>query len=560
MSFEKFREDCEKLIGEKEKLETPPGEINADLAFPCFHLAKQEKRNPIKIAEELEQKLKKKIATGSLVKDVRAMGPYVNFYIDNERFSEGIIKDVLKQEEKFGKGEKKKEKIMVEFAHPNTHKAFHIGHTRNITLGESICRLLESNGITVVRTNYQGDIGMHVAKTLWGLMRLKKLKEKEPKDGKGQWLGIIYAKASKFAQDEEVKEKVNEINQKLYAGDAKLVKLWKRTRQWSLDYYNNVIYPDFGVKFDRLYFESEVEKKGTEIAKDILKKGIAKMSEGAIIMDFEKENMGIYILLKSDGTPLYATKDLYLAELQDKEYRADKILHVVAAEQDLYFRQLFKTMELYSPELAKKEEHMSYELVILPSGKMASREGKVILYDDTLAKMIDIIKDKVKKSGRKFSGKVLEVKSKQIALGAIKYAMLSHDSRKVIVFNEEEVLSFEGNTGPYIQYTHARANSILKKSKKDVAKKVKLTDEKEFDIAKKISMFSETIQRSSKDYKPHYLANYLFELATDFNEYYHQTRVMGSENETSKLALVKSVMIVLENGLKLLGIEAPDEM
>jgi arginyl-tRNA synthetase len=562
MSFEKFIQECKYLLYEFDEssvLEQPPKGINADLAFPCFSLAKEQKRNPNIIAEELEHKIREKIKPNSLVKDVKSLGPYLNFYINNEKFSELLLKDVIKQGKKYGSKKKTKQKFMLEYCHANTHKAFHVGHTRNICTGECIARILENEGIKVIRTNYQGDIGMHVAKTLWGYMNLKKLGLKEPKKDKGKWLGIVYAKASAASQDEKIKEEINKINQLLYKDDKKLLALWKKTRKLSIDYFEHVVYPDFGVKFDRFYFESEVEKKGILIAKDLLKKDIAKLSDGAIIMNFEQDGMGIFILLKSDGTPLYSTKDLYLAELQNKEYKPNMILHIVGSEQNLYFEQLFKTLQKYNPKLAMKEKHISYELVILPTGKMASREGKVVLYDDTLQKLIDMIKEKIKKSGKKLPKKELEQRAKKIALGAIKYTILSQDTKKTIVFNEDEILSFEGDTGPYLQYTYARANSIIKKAKKK-PKTGKLTGEKEFALAKKLSQFSETIKRAAHDYKPHYVASYLFELATIFNEYYHETKVIGSENESAKLALVKSVTIVLENGLKLLGIDAPKEM
>lgn len=538
-------------------IEIPPSSELGDFAFPCFILAKEFKKSPNMIAEELAKKISSKD-----FEKIEAKGGYLNFFVKRGNFAEETIKKVLKEKGKYG-SRKEKGKIMVEFCHANTHKAFHIGHTRNISLGESVSRILEFSGLKVVRTNYQGDIGMHVAKTLWGLLNLKKLKLKEPSTDKGKWLGIVYAKASAMAKDEKINAEINTINQKLYAGDKKLVALWKKTRQWSIDYFKKTIYPDFQVKFDRFYFESEVEKKGISIVRELEIKGIAKVSQDAIIMDFEDEGMGVYILLKSDGTPLYSTKDLALAELQNKEYNPDKILHIVASEQNLYFRQLIKTLGFYDKKLADKEEHMSYELVILPSGKMASREGNVVLYDDTLAELISLVEVEIKKRDPKISKKELGVRAKKIALCAVKYAMLSQDIKRTIVFNEEEITRFEGDTGPYLQYSYARASSILRKAKQKLNNfKISKMEKPELELVKKLSDFPEIVKKAGEKYNPSTVAHYSYELAQLFNEFYHACPVIDADKDVKnfRLALVESFRIVLKNALSLLGIETLEEM
>lgn len=541
-------------------IEIPPSSEMGDFAFPCFALAKELKKAPQQIASDLVVEISK--SKNSLDK-VQAQGPYVNFFVKRGNFAEDTIKNILKEKGKYGMGSQKG-KVMTEFCHANTHKAFHIGHTRNISLGESVSRILEFSGLKVIRTNYQGDIGMHVAKTLWGLLNLRKIGLKEPAKDKGKWLGLVYAKSSSMAKEsEKVNAEVNEINQKLYAGDKKLVALWKKTRQWSIDYFEKTVYPDFQVKFNRFYFESEVEKKGVGIVKELEKKGVAKVDQGAIIMDYQDLGMGVYILLKSDGTPLYSTKDLALAELQNKEYNPDKILHIVASEQNLYFRQLIKTLEFYDKKLADKEKHMSYELVILPSGKMASREGNVILYDDTLAKIISLVEVEIKKRSPKISKKELDTRARKIALCAVKYAMLSQDIKRTIVFNEEEITRFEGNTGPYIQYSYARASSILKKVKQKSFQKFKVgeLDKHEIGLSKKLSEFSEIVIDAAEKYNPALIAHYSYELAQLFNEFYHACPVLSEEKKKDfRLALVESFRVVLKNSLNLLGIETLEEM
>ena len=553
-------------------LETPPNLEMGDYAFPCFQFSKPGKddemwenvekdffkrKNPSDIAKHFTDQINNKNIPKEIEK-VEAKGPYVNFFINKNL----LAREILEINSNFGKLKSKdKQKILTEYCHANTHKAFHIGHTRNISLGESISRILEFQGNKIIRANYQGDVGMHIAKTLWGLKHLKELGLNIPKENKGNWLGIVYAKAASAAKDEKIAEEINKINQSLYSGDKELKKLWKETRQWSIDYFDKVVYPDFDTNFDRFYFESEVEKRGTEIVNSLLEKGIAKKSKGAIIIDLKKYNLDVFLLLKTDGTPLYSTKDLYLAELMNKEYRPDKIIHIVASEQKFYFQQLIKTLEIINPVDGKKQEHMSYELVMLPSGKMASREGDVILYEDTLNKIKDIAKKGLKKRNKKLKEDEIEKKAKLIALAAIKYEMLSQGPNKTITFNENQAVSFEGNTGPYLQYSYARASSILKKSKiKKSNIKIDNLSQSEIQLLSQISKFPETVENAGKLMNPALIANYSYDLAKSFNEFYHSCQVIGSEEEAFRLKLINSFRTTLKNALYLLGIEVMEEM
>lgn len=562
---------------DKEKLsnllEVPPSYKMGDYAFPCFIFSDPknlddmwknvekgffDRENPNSIAKHFHDIINKKLPKE--IERIEVKGPYLNFFVNKEI----LAHEIIKINHDYGKHKQhKKEKIMMEFAHPNTHKAFHIGHTRNISTGESLSRILEFLGKKVIRVNYQGDIGMHVAKTLWGLKNLKKLGLTKPTKDKGKWLGIVYAKSSDMSKDESINNEIIKLNQDLHNGDKELLKLWKSSRQWSIDYYESVVYPDFDVKFDRFYFESEVEKQGVKIANKLYKKGIAKLSEGAIIMDYEKIGLGIFIILKSDKTPLYQTKDLSLAELQYKEHKPDAIYHVVGSEHKLYFKQLFKTLEYTNKKIADIEHHISYELVILPTGKMKSREGKVILYDDTLEKLIDLANKGITSREQKLSKKEIDRRARIISLGAIKYAMLSNSTNKTIVFNENEIMNFEGNTGPYLQYSYARASSILRKAKKTNNKsQMNLPNfsESEILLINKIANFPEIVKKAGKQMNPALIANYSFELAQIFNEFYHANKVIGNEHEKFRLKLVDSFRTTLKNSLYLLGIEVLEEM
>ncbi|MBU2406601.1 MAG: arginine--tRNA ligase, partial [Nanoarchaeota archaeon] len=494
------------------------------------------------------------------IKEIKATGPYLNFFINKSKLTEDTIKQILKEKEKYGKGKKKNKTIMLEFFHANTHKAVHIGHIRTASLGEATSRVLEFDGYNVIRANYQGDIGPHVAKCLWGYLNLKK---KEPKDNKGVWLGKIYAEANKKArQNEKIQEEIKEINKKLYSKDKKITELWKKTRKYCIDDFND-FYKTFGVKFNRLYFESQVEKRGVEIAKELLKKGIAKESEGALIVDLNKYNLGIYVILTSDGHAVYHTKDFALAELKLKEYKIDKSIHVVGKEQEMYFNQLFKTFELTNSKLANKSMHLIYGLVMLPEGKMSSREGNVILYEDLIQNMFKIAEKQIKSRHKKISKKELEKRKQQIAFAALKFSMLNRENNKQIIFDWDKALKFEGKTGPYIQYAHARISSILKRSKiKPKADFNLLKTPEEINLIKSLRAFPEIVEEASKHYKASLVANYSLKLAQSFSEFYEKNQVIKAEENLKKarLNLIKAVKQVLKNSLFLLGIEAPEEM
>ncbi|MBI4018362.1 MAG: arginine--tRNA ligase [Candidatus Aenigmarchaeota archaeon] len=544
--FQQFRRECEELLGENARFLEAPKE-HADLALPCFRLGK----NPVEIAKKLEPELRSKVKKGSLIAGIEASGPYVNFFINNKKFSLLLVEQVLKEGKKYGAQQPKKERIMVEYAHPNTHKAFHVGHVRNICIGEALCRLLEKSGYKVIRANYQGDIGPHVAKCLWGLQNLGMPQEKN----KGVFLGDIYATANaKIEGNPQLESEVQKISSALYRkSDKKLLQLWKKTRKWSLDYFDS-IYKDFGVRFDRLYFESEVFEEGIRMARELLEKGVAEMSEGAIIVDLKKQDLGVCVILKSDEDPLYSTKDIGLVKKQFSEYEPDRIIHVVGSEQRLYFQQMLKIFGFINPDWERKSYHLSYELVMLQTGKISSRAGNVVTYEHLLEEGAENAAEEIKERG------VSEEKAaKDIALAAVKYAILKKDTDRTITFDWSEVLNFEGDTGPYLQYTYARAQSILRRSKKK-PRPAPLFTELEFDLAKKLAAFPETIDKAAKDLKPNYVANYLYELATLFNKYYHETRVVGNKEEEARLALVAAVARILKNGLELLGIKALEKM
>lgn len=534
-------------------IEIPPSSEMGDFAFPCFILSKQLKKSPHDIAIEIREHLN----NPQEFQDIQTSGPYINFFVDRNILAKKTVQEIQKQKDKYGKNNSSREKIMVEFSQANTHKAFHVGHIRGTSIGESLSRILEFSGNKIIRANYQGDTGMHVAKWIWCYQKYhsnEKLKSDEA------WIASIYVDAvQKLENNEKLQEEVNEINKKLdEKSDKKLNEIWKKTRQLSLDSLEK-IYQDLNTKFDKYYFEADFEKPGKELINELVKKGIAEKSEGAIIANLEKYNLGVSVLLRSDGTILYAGKDIALAKQKFKDFKLDKALYIIADEQNLHMQQVFKILEL---DKFKSEnlKHVSYGLVRLPHGKMSSRTGDNILYSDFKKELVDFAKNEIKKRTPKISAKDLEDRALKVSIAAIKYSMLKQGSNRTIVFDKKEALNFEGDTGAYILYSYARASSILRKVRSKSNLKIKKLEQKEIELIKKLSSFPEIVLESSKNLNPAVIANYSYQLSQNFNEFYHACPVLNSEQEGFRLSLVNSFRQVLKNSLNLLGIETLEEM
>ncbi len=544
-----------KVLKQEVVLEVPPNPELGDFAFPCFGLAKELKKNPIEIAKDLVKKIPK--IKG--IESIQATGPYMNFFVDRKALAEETLAIVLKKQDSYGKGNYAKEKVMVEFSQANTHKAFHVGHVRGTSLGESISRILEFCGNKVLRVNYQGDTGMHVAKWLWCYLKYHK---KEGLKNDEAWIAKIYVEAvKKLAENPESQEEVNEINKKLETKeDKELSELWQKTRKLSLDSLE-IIYKELNTHFDQYFFESHVEKRGKEIAKELVKKGIAEVDQGATIVNLEKHNLNVWVLLRKDGTVLYSTKDLALAEKKFEEHEIDRAIYVVGNEQRLHIYQLFKTLELMKFKQAKNCQYVPVCEVRLPEGKMSSRTGENILYSDFKKELVSHAAEEIKKR-EKLSAKELEKRALAIAIAAFKYSMLKQDTNKSIVFDKHEALRFEGDTGPYLLYSYARARSILEKAKYNVKKKFKVDelDEKEKSLILQLYAFPEIVLQAYNNLEPHIIANYANQLAQAFNEFYHALQVIGSEKEQFRLVLVDCFSQVLKNALYLLGIPIIERM
>jgi arginyl-tRNA synthetase len=535
-------------------VEVPKDPILGDFAFPCFALARHFKKNPVEIAKDVGAK----IEVGGKIGKVNVVGPYVNFFLNQEKIAGNVISDILKQKEKYGSNAKGKGKtFMMEFSQPNTHKAFHVGHIRGTSFGESLARIREFSGYNVVRANYSGDTGMHIAKWMWAYTKFHK-KEKIRVDE--SWFAKIYVEAvSKLTDNEKGQKEVEEINRKLDArGDKELMKFWKATRKASIAAWKP-IYKDLDTTFDVHFFESQAEEPGKKIAHELVKKNIARISEEATIMDLKDCGLGVWVLLRKDGTVLYSAKDLALAQIKLAKYKIDESLIITSVEQNLHFQQLRKTLELMKFPRWKEYLHMGYESVRFPWGKMSSRTGDNVYYASFRDELMKEAAREIAARG-KLSAKELDKRARAIAVAAMKYSMLKQDANKILIFNKEEALRFEGDTGPYLLYSYARARSILRKKKIGKSFDTGSIGESERLLMNELARFGEVVQGADENFAPAMIAHYAYKLAHQFNEFYHAEKVIGSEHEAFRLALVAAFAQVLKNALSLLGIPALEEM
>jgi len=543
-------------------IEEPPDPSLGDLAFPCFSLAKELKKSPGEVSKEIAQKIK--IPRDSLIKKVEVAGPYLNFFLDNEKFAGYVINNIKKLGERFGhSGIGKGKKVMVEYPAPNTNKPLHLGHMRNMAIGESVSRLFEMLGFKVFRVNLHNDRGVHICKSMlaykkWG-------NEAEPNKKPDHFVGDFYVLFSQKVKDNpELEEEAREMLRKWEEGNKEVRELWEKMNGWAEEGFEET-YKRFGVKFDKIYRESETYKKGKEMVLEGLKKGIFKRDEtGAIFFDMSKRGLDKKILIRSDGTTLYITQDIYLAYLKYKEFKIDKSVYVVGNEQNYHFDVLFKILDELKKlgyDFAPENYHLSYGMVFLPSGKMKSREGTVVDADNFMDEIEEMAMGEIKKRNKIDDEKLAEL-SRKISLGAIKFFLLKYDEHKDFVFNPEESLSFEGETGPYLQYSLVRAKKILEKSEESSFGNLKFSEPEEFELIKKISNFPEVVENAALKYKPHLLANYSYELASLFSKFYEKCPVLQADEplKNSRLALVWAFMQTMKNCLKLLGIDEVDMM
>ena len=527
--------------------------------------------NPRQRAEEMAQMLAGSLVLPGGFERVEAVRGYLNFYFSTPDYSQTLIDTVLARGAKYGWAEPRAKTAMVEFSQPNTHKAFHVGHLRNMILGAAVANVLEAAGWQVVRANYVGDIGLHVIKWLWNYSTYH-AGEQPPQEDKTRWMGALYEEADRrYEESEEAQAQVRALFARWDRRDEDVVALWRLTREWSLEGFDE-IYRLMGISFDRAYFESEVEDEGKDLVKDLVARGIARdeRPDGPVIVPLEEltgeKQDRVLVILRSDGTSLYATKDIPLAIKKFQEYDLDLSLYVVDVRQSLYLRQIFKTLELMGYSWAERCHHLAYELVNLPGNvTMSSREGTVVLIEDLVAEAMKRALAVVEGKNPELPAEVKQGVAKAVALGALKYSMLSRDNTKLVTFVWEDALNINGQAAPYIQYAYVRANSILRRAGDEIPASARPThelDAAEVELINWISRFPDEVQRSAQEYRPLYIANSVYEIARAFNNFYMACPVLQAEDEVRafRLRLVAAARQAISNGLALLGVSAPAVM
>jgi arginyl-tRNA synthetase len=547
-------------------IEFPQDSTKGDYAFPCFRLAKAFRKKPDLIAEDIKSGLlAKKI---DFIQKTDSISGFLNISINKTLLGKNLFSEISSGSF-FNTGTKNK-KVMVEYSQPNTHKEFHVGHGRNVCLGDSITRLYKYLGYETIGANYIGDEGTHIAKCLFAVRRhLNDMPDKN----KAEWLGSMYVKSNnllKEANDQDrlkYEKELSEILAAIESKDGETYKLWEETRKDCLEDFNK-IYDWLDVKFDHFFYESEVSEPAQNVVKNYMDKKVFYEDNGAIGIDMKDQKLGFFMARKSDGNTLYITKDIALAEQKFNDFKIDFNIYVVGNEQDFHFKQLFNFFNLAKFENADKCFHLSYGMVKRADGKMSSRLGNSF----TFLELVDLVKDKLTEHLSKYEGvwtveEIQDIKRK-LAVGAIKYGMLSSDPKKDIVFEPESWIRFDGNSGPYLMYSYSRCQSILMKGKElghspSLENLHHLNSDVEGQLIFLLFKFNGMAEAALAQFKPSFLCTYLYDLAKTFSQFYVQVPVLKDATKQeieARLALIDSYSKVLKTGLNLIGITPPNKM
>jgi arginyl-tRNA synthetase len=548
------------------------------ISIPCFPFAALEARSGKEVqvpqrAQEIATELAEYIGIPAGFSRVEGIKGYLNLYFSTRGFTQRVIDGVLEQGSEFGRGIRRGEQVMVEFSNPNTHKAFHVGHLRSAILGDSISRILEFAGFDVIRANYIGDMGLHVIRWLWNYKKFH-LGDEPPEDTT-RWMGELYTEAiQRLEQDPQLESEVRDLYAQWDRRDPEIVALWEQTRQWSLDHFEKM-YAILGITFDRWYSNSEMEQPGKEVVSELIEQGIAedeRPTGGPVIVRIDdqlglsKEKYRVLVVLRSDNTALYSTEDLALAITKFSDYDLAESIYVVDVRQSLHFQQVFKTLEIAGYPWATRSQHLPYEVVNLPGNVvMASREGTIVLLEGLIDEAEARAKQIVEQKNPSLSEEQQSAVAHAVGLGALKYPMLARDNAKIVTFDWESALDFNGQAAPYIQYAHVRANSILRRMNEPLPGPIALDyelDPAEIELVDVISRFPDEVKRAAQEYKTLHITNIAYELARAFNEFYKQCPVLKAEPGTRafRLRLVAAAQQTIANVLGLLGITAPDVM
>jgi arginyl-tRNA synthetase len=553
-----FQREIEKLLEQagvrNPTVEMPPNPELGHFAYPCFALAKERKKAPPLIAQELAKELEGK---SDFLEKVIATGPYVNFFIKPGARAQSVLSSIRDGSFwKFGQGNRR---ILIEYPSPNTNKPLHLGHVRNMVLGSTISRILERDGNIVIQVNLTNDRGVHICKSMYAYRHWGN--NQEPDKKSDHFVGDFYVMFEKALKENADLEK--EAQALLVAweqDDPKVKALWKKMNTWALVGHQQT-YARYGIAFDKEYYESNIYKDGKKIVLEHMDV-LSQDEKGAVIAPLEKYKLPDKVLLRSDGTSIYMTQDIALTLRKMDEFKPDLQIWIVGNEQNLHFQQLFAILDLFgTPE--DTFYHLSYGMVALPEGKMKSREGRVVDADDILDELENLAAEEIRKRHTDWTQEHIMETAKVVAMGAIRFFMIKFDPARDFTFDPKSSLSFEGDTGPYLQYTHARICSILAKTEfPSSADLTLLVTPEEQELLRQLQLLPESYRKAVTELKPSSTAVQLLEVGRAFNSFYHACPVLTADESlrNARLHLIEQTRRVIDEGLDLLGIVAPKEM
>lgn len=555
-------------------------EINSEVTFSIEHpadlkmgdystnvamvYAKNLKMNPKELAEKIVEALRQAQGEFPEIQEIQIASPgFINFYLSKDFFANSLNQII--EDEKFGKNNSKEgEVIMVEYTDPNPFKPFHIGHLMSNAIGESISRLVEYSGAETIRANYQGDVGLHVAKAIYGILQKGMPDENKSINEKAEYIGECYSFASNlYEEDEEIKKEINKINKQVYEkSDEKINELYLWGRIITLEAFETV-YAILGTKFKHYFFESDMAERGKEIVNKNLGT-VFEESNGAIVFHGEKydEKLHTRVFINSEGLPTYETKEIGLTVSKFEKENPDTSIVITAIEQGEYMKVVSKAISLIHPQYESRMRHVTHGMLRFATGKMSSRKGNIITGESLIYDVSNSILEKIK--DRDFKDEEKNKISKMVGVGALKFSILKQAIGGDIIYDFEKSISFEGDSGPYLQYSFSRAKSILNKAE-EIGINLGVEFPKNWEITeleKMLYKFPEVVARAQDEYAPHYITHYLVELARSFNSFYGNNQIVNKEDESSpyKLAITSAFARVIQNGLYLLGIESPEKM
>ncbi len=540
-------------------MEIPPDPAMGDYAFPCFQLAKQLRKSPIKIAEELVGQLE----PNGIVSEIKQVQAYVNFFINKEELSRKILTRALHHPLDYGAQNIGANKtVAIDFSSPNIAKPFNIGHLRSTVIGGSLKSIFEYLGYEVQGINYLGDWGTQFGKVICAYEEWRD--EVDLTHEPIKQLLKLYVKFHEEAEkDPSLNEKAREWFKRLEEEDPVALELWEDFKDITIETLIQV-YHRMGIEFTEYSGESRYFKKAEQVADMLDKKGLLVESEGAMIVDLSEYDMPPFLVKKSDGTTLYSSRDLAAAIDRYERFGFTQSLYVVGQEQTLHLNQVFKVLELLGYDWAERCTHVPFGLYLFSGEKMATRKGRIIYLEDVLDDAVELIREIIEEKNPNLLEK--EQVAEMVGVGAVLFADLKNTRIKDVQFDYDKILSFDGETGPYLQYTHARINSLLKKAGKEIEVDQidfgLLQENEEKEVVKAVGYFPDKIQEAAEKLEPSIIAKHLISLAAVFNTFYNAHRVITDNEEVSKarLALALAVKITLSNGLRLLGIKAPEQM